>query len=115
MGWISRVKDIIDRLRESGKSEDEVKEIVMQESDKATVAVAFGMPEVLLTTQECVQQYEYFASAAGEGMRRLADEIRNAMEQAAAAFRMTHGIRQKESNNWRKMHGLPMRRKGRRR
>ncbi|WP_455618836.1 hypothetical protein [Eisenbergiella sp.] len=129
MEWIERVKGIIGRLRGNGKTEPEIEEIVQQAADKATVtqeaeqtqakvAEAYGIPCELLTSPEYEQQYAFFAKAAGEAMRRIIEKIREAgmtAEQVEAALRMMHGSRQQESNNWRKLHGLPMRRKGRKR
>lgn len=131
MEWIERVKGIIGRLRRNGKTESEIEEIVQQAADKATVtqemersqaeaevATMFRALSELLTSPEFEQQYLFFAKAAGEAMRRIIDKIREAgmtAEQVAAALRMMHGSRQQESNNWRKLHGLPMRRKGRKR
>lgn len=129
MAWIEKVKGIIGRLRRSGKTEPEIEEIVQQAADKATatqemvrtqaeVAAAFKVSNEPLALSEYEQQYMLFAKAAGEAMRRIIDKIKEAgmtAEQVAAALRMMHGSRQQESNNWRKLHGLPMRRKGRKR
>lgn len=129
MEWIEKVKGIIGRLRRNGKTEPEIEEIVQQAADKATVtqemersqaevATMFRVPSELLASPEFEQQYLFFAKAAGEAMRRIIDKIREegiTAEQVAAALRMMHGSRQQESNNWRKLHGLPMRRKGRER
>lgn len=96
MGWIEKVKDIIGGLRASGKSEKEIEDIVQQESDKATMATAIE---------------------AGEAFRVMLKSLGFAtMQMAEAAVALSRaGWRQQESNNWRKMHGLPMRRKGKRR
>lgn len=129
MEWVEKMKGIIGRLRRNGKTESEIKEIVQQAADKATVtqemvrtqaevSAAFGVPSKLLVSPEFEQQYLFFAKAAGETMQRIIDKIREAgmtAEQVAAALRMMNGSRQQESNNWRKLHGLPMRRKGRKR
>lgn len=129
MEWIEKVKGIIGRLRRNGRTEWEIEEIVQQAADKATVtqemersqaevATMFRAPSELLTSPESEQQYLFFAKAAGEAMRIIIDKIREAgmtAEQVAAAFRMMHGSRQQESNNWHKLHGLPMRRKRRKR
>lgn len=111
MEWVDKVKDIIGGLRASGKSEKEMEDIVQQASDKETVTVAeaFKIPEKLLTAQEFEQQYRTFAEAAGETMRQLIKKINEVV------IRTMHSVRQQESNNWRKMHGMPMRRKGKRR
>lgn len=118
MGWIEKIKDIIGGLRASGKNEKEIEDIVQQAADKATVAGVFRVPEKLLTAPEYEQQYQIFAKAAGEAMKRLKEKINEAgmtAGQVAATIRKMYSVRQQESNNWRKMHGLPMRRKGKRR
>lgn len=129
MEWIEKVKGIIERIRRNRKTEPEIEEIVQQAADKATVtqgmersqaevATMFRAPSELLASPEFEQQYLFFAKTAGEAIQRIIDKIREAgmtAEQVAAAFRMMHGSRQQESNNWRKLHGLPMRRKGRKR
>lgn len=129
MEWIEKVKGIIGRLRRNGKTEPEIEEIVQQAADKATVtqeagqerakvAEAYGIPSEWLASPDYAQQYVLFAKAAGEAMQRIINKIKEAgmtAVQVEAALRMMHGSRQQESNNWRKLHGLPMRRKGRRR
>lgn len=129
MEWIEKVKGIIGRMRRNGKTEPEIEEIVQQAADKATVTqemqrtqaevtTAFRVPSEPMASSEYEQQYVLFAKAAGEAMQRIINRIREAgmtAEQVAAALRMMHGSRQQESNNWRKLHGLPMRRKGRKR
>lgn len=126
MGWIERVKEVITALRASGKEENEVKEIVQQAADRATVrpklergltdvAAEFGISKEVLTTPEYEQQYETFAMMASDAIQEMFKKIREAgltAEQVETAMQMMHGSRQQESNNWRKMHGLPMRRKG---
>ena len=37
MGWIEKAKEIVKGLKESGKSEKEISEIIEVEADKATV------------------------------------------------------------------------------
>lgn len=93
MGWIEMIKDIIGGLRASGKNEKEIEDIVQQASDKATIKA--GKKEV-----------------EGKSERDAVDALYYALEVMRIASK---GQRQQESNNWRKMHGLPMRRKGKRR
>lgn len=83
MGWIEKLKDIICGLKASGKSEKEIEQIVQQAADKATVG-GYG-----IKTQDAVDAFTYAVAAQSRYKART------------------------ESNNWRKMHGLPMRRKRR--
>jgi hypothetical protein len=88
MGWIERMKSIICGLKASGKSEKEIEQIVQQAADKATVG---GGSEYGIKAQDAVDALTYAVAAQ-------------------ARYRV-----RTESNNWRKMHRLPMRRKGKRR
>lgn len=112
MGWIDRAKDIIGKLRASGRSEAEVEEIITSAADKATAAKAeltpqpvrkqwqqaeiaemFGLPESVLNTTE----YDRAMQMHMENMRI-----------AAASLNV---VARHESNNYRRMHGQPMRRR----
>lgn len=84
MGWIEKVKNIICGLKASGKSEKEIEQIVQQAADKATVG---GEPKS--KRQDAVDALTYAVVAQARYKART------------------------ESNNWRKMHRLPMRRKRR--
>lgn len=84
MGWIEKAKSIICGLKTSGKSEKEVEQIVQEAADKATVG---GEPKS--KRQDAVDALTYAVAAQARYEART------------------------ESNNWRKMHGLPMRRKRR--
>lgn len=84
MGWVEKVKSIICGLKESGKSKKEIEQIVQQAADKATVG-----GELKSKRQDAVDAFTYAVAAQERYKART------------------------ESNNWRKMHGLPMRRKRR--
>lgn len=104
MGWVEKVKGIIERLKVSGKSKGEIADIVQQAADKATVNkneerkihVACEVGEVLVIAKDTPKGTKYF-------MDEKTCEI---------LLRILHD---KKSNNWRRMHGLPMRRKRNRR
>ena len=88
------LKGIIDRFRAMGKSEKEISGIIETAADKATanpdVTKAEAFVEAVLRTGTTLQQ----AKTAILKMSSLRD-----------------AENRKNTNNWRKMHGLPMRRK----
>lgn len=105
MGWIEKVRSIIDGLRKQGKSENEVEEIIQQAAEKAAVRTV-------------EKQADGIAEAAGEAMKTMIgklNEVGMTAERMATAFQWMGRIERRQTNNWRKMHGLPMRRKGKRR
>lgn len=92
MGWIEKVKEIICGLKASGKNKKEIKQIVQQAADKATVGcddLGFAIAKSGVKARDAMDAFAY-ALTALEKYKKM-----------------------KESNNWRKMHGLPMRRKRR--
>lgn len=99
MGWIEKVKSIIERLRKSGKSEKEIETIVQQASDKATVT-------------QTVEHVGEAIRMMNEGAKQARD-VMDAFLYAAKAMSVYNA--RKNTNNWRRMHGLPMRRKVNRR
>lgn len=116
MGWIDRMKDIIGRARASGKNEEEVKAIIQQAADEATVttaiketqskvAAAFGVPEKVLRDMPYIDEWKEYE-------RQMA-AVAYASRYVGTAARITTAKR-RESNNYRKMHGLPMKRTWRR-
>lgn len=84
------LKGIIDRFRAMGKSEKEISGIIETAADKATVNPDVTFVEAVLRTGTTLQQ----AKTAILKMSSLRD-----------------AENRKNTNNWRKMHGLPMRRK----
>lgn len=96
MEWIEKVKGIIGRLRRNGKTEPEIEEIVQQAADKATVTQEMERSQAEVTT---------VFRAPGQLLTSLVYEWKWIIPSS----------RQLASNNWRKLHGLPMRRKGRKR
>lgn len=103
MGWIEKVKNIIGGLRASGKSEQEIEDIMQQAADKATV----------VTPEEVDDTVAEIAVGLARMAGTFARDAMDAMCYAMQAFQQQGGSRQ-QTNNWRKMHGLPMRRKGKR-
>lgn len=105
MGWVEKVKNIICGLKASGKSEKEIEQIVQQAADKATIKAARESDELARISVE-------LSKATGTFARDATDALIYAMQ----VIRVD-SIRQQrqQANNWRKMHGLPMRRKGKRR
>lgn len=86
MGWIEKVKGIICGLKAFGKSEKEIEQIVQQAADKATVG---GRCKEVNYEKIWIDGIPYKVAVPKRCETRT------------------------ESNNWRKMHGLPMRRKRR--
>ena len=113
MGWIDKVKTIIEKLRGTGKNEREIEEIVQQAADKATVAQAVDrIQEVQQTLNKSAEQAE---SRMAEGIERMGESAKRARDAVDAFVYAVQAMEKtnvrKETNNWRKMHGLPMRRK----
>lgn len=88
------LKGIIDRFRAMGKTENEISSIVEAAADKATVN-----PNV----------------AKNENPQKPVLQMGTTLQQAKTAILKMSSLRdaenRKNTNNWRKMHGLPMRRK----
>ena len=99
MGWIEKVKEIIAGLRGKGKNEQEIETIVQQASDKATVTQAVDR------VGEAIRMMEESATNARDVMDAFVEAVRA----------MSVYDSRKNTNNWRRMHGLPMRRKVNRR
>ena len=91
------LKGIIDRFRAMGKSEKEISGIIETAADKATVN-----PDV--TKPEKPREPEIKIETTAEAF----------VEAKTAILKMSSlrdAENRKNTNNWRKMHGLPMRRK----
>lgn len=129
MGWTDILTDMVKGLRATGKKEKEIKEIITTAADKATVNQlvqqmqervinACGIPATLATSAEGRTACERQMAAVTETARKAGTNARDAldaMSYAVNAMRAATPIKiyfSRESNNWRKMHGLPMRRKG---
>ena len=102
------LKGIIDRFRAMGKTENEISGIIKTAAEKAT-----ANPEVAKTKKPKKPEIKVETTA-----KVFIEEVLQTgvtMEQAKTAILKMSGSRnarnRKDTNNWRKMHGLPMRRK----
>lgn len=110
MEIMNAVKGIIERMRAAGKTESEISGIIADASEKATVNRA-------INTKKGYEAPEITVSASTERLKEALKAAGITMEDAAKAMR---GFRQKEragerkdTNNGRRMYGLPMKRKRR--
>lgn len=102
------IKRIIERFRASGKTENEISSIIEKAADKASVnrdalkKKEYKKPEITITTSA----EEFVEAVMRTGVT---------MEQAKTAILKMSSLRdaenRKNTNNWCKMHGMPMRRK----
>lgn len=101
MGFIEKAKNIIQRLKKAGKSQKELPEIIKRAAEKATVT----------------KEPENLKRVEGE-MTTVCESLQNALlqagisaDEAIQAFEKLQGLKKREkTNNWRKMHGIPMKR-----
>lgn len=102
------LKGIIDRFRAMGKTENEISSIVEAAADKATVNSD-------VTKNENPQKPEIKVETTAEAFAEAVLQTGVTMKQAKTAILKMSSSRnaenRKNTNNWRKMHGLPMRRK----
>lgn len=104
MGFVEKVKNVISKLRAEGKTEKEVSEIIEQAAEAATVLKKDGISGI--------------SGASGENQdsrrRKLQDALLKvgiSAKEALTAFESIYRLRRQEkSNNWRKYHGLPLKR-----
>lgn len=102
------LKGIIDRFRAMGKTENEISSIVEAAADKATVNPDVAKnenpqkPEIKIETTA-----EAFVKAVLQ-MGTTLQQVKTAIMKMCDSQRCTN---RQNTNNWRKMHGLPMRRK----
>lgn len=102
------LKDIIDRFRAMGKTENEISSIVEAAADKATVNPDVAKNE---NQQKPEIKIETTAEAFVEAVMQTgvtAEQVKTAIMKMCDSQRCTN---RQNTNNWRKMHGLPMRRK----
>ena len=104
------LKGIIDRFRELGKTEKEISGIIKEAADKAT---ANRDIENAPKSEKSKIKMEITAETFVNAVLQMGVT----MEQAKTAILKMYGSHNmknkndKNTNNWRKMHGLPMRRK----
>lgn len=111
MGWIDVLTDMVKGLRATGKSEKEIKAIVEQAADQATVnrAKRDSEPETVWKKENDYLRDMPPVDEMDEYNRQHPPV--SVVISAAGRASLEAAVR-RESNNWRKMHGLPMRRKG---
>lgn len=110
MGFIQFVKSAICRLRAAGKTEKEISGILEDAAEKSTVnreKTKDREPETALKPNNKSNYSDSLWYAIAEA-GITAEEAAKALERmrAAAAAKPRD-----ETNNWRRMHGIPMRRK----
>lgn len=102
------LKGIIDRFRAMGKTENEISGIIETAADKAT-----ANPDV--TKPEKPREPEIKIETTAEAFVEAVLQMGTTLQQAKTAILKMSSLRdagnRKNTNNWRKMHGLPMRRK----
>ena len=97
MGIMSIVKNVIEHFRKAGKTENEISGMIEQAADKE-----YKRPEIKVETSA-----EQFVEAVMQtGV--TAEQVKTAIMKMCDSQRCTN---RQNTNNWRKMHGLPMRRK----
>lgn len=108
MGIMSIVKNVIEHFRKAGKTENEISGMIEQAADRATVNKGvtekkeYKRPEIKVETSA-----EQFVEAVMQtGV--TAEQVKTAIMKMCDSQRCTN---RQNTNNWRKMHGLPMRRK----
>lgn len=108
MGIMNMLKSVIERFRASGKTEKEISSIIEEAADKATVnrdalqKKEYKRPEITVTTS---------AEEFVEAVMRTGVTIEQAKTAILKMSDLQRGKNRQNTNNWRKMHGLPMRRK----
>lgn len=101
MGFVEKVKNVISKLRAAGKTEKEVSEIIEQAAEAATVLKKTEPPE----------HPEKIKAAGGENLQDALLKVGISAKEALTAFESIYRLRRQEkSNNWRKYHGLPLKR-----
>ena len=111
MGWIDVLTDIVEGLRAKGKNEKEIKAIVEQAADKATVnrTKQDSEPETVWKKKNDYLR-DWPPINEMDEYNRQHPPVSVAISGAGRAS--LEATVHRESNNWRKMHGLPMKRKG---
>lgn len=108
MGIMSIVKNVIEHFRKAGKTENEISGMIEQAADRATVNKGvtekkeYKRPEIKVETSA-----EQFV----EAVLRMGTTLQQAKTAILKMSSLRDAENRKNTNNWRKMHGLPMRRK----
>lgn len=102
------LKGIIDRFRAMGKSEKEISGIIETAADKATANPDVMKPE---KPKKPEIKIETTAEAFIEAVLRTGTTLQQAKTAIMKMCDSQRCTNRQNTNNWRKMHGLPMRRK----
>ncbi len=102
------LKGIIDRFRAMGKTEKEISGIIETAADKATANPDVTKPE---KPKKPEIKIETTAEAFVEAVLRTGTTLQQAKTAILKMSSLRDAKNRKNTNNWRKMHGLPMRRK----
>lgn len=102
------LKGIIDRFRAMGKSEKEISGIIETAADKATVNPDVTKPE---KPREPEIEIETTAEAFVEAVLQMGTTLQQAKTAIMKMCDSKRCTNRQNTNNWRKMHGMPMRRK----
>lgn len=105
------LKGIIDRFRAMGKSEKEISGIIETAADKATANPDVTKPEKPKKPKKPEIKIETTAEAFVEAVLRTGTTLQQAKTAILKMSSLRDAENRKNTNNWRKMHGLPMRRK----
>lgn len=108
MGFVEAVREIIEKLRKTGKTKEEIFEVVKEAADKATIKAEDKGKEERAKQKSRIDGIDAMTYA----LQKAGIAVQDAMR---AIGRMNKVYCRKSTNNWRKMHGLPMRRKSGRR
>lgn len=101
MGFVEKVKNFVSKLRAAGKTEKEVQKIITQAAETATV----------LKKTESPEHPEESKAAGGESLQDALSKAGISVREALTALESIYRPRRREkSNNWRKYHGLPLKR-----
>lgn len=102
MKFVEKMKTIISKLRAEGKTEKEVSEIIKRAADAATVK-----------NPENKQIPEIRIRADTENLQNALMRVGISAKEAIQALQTLYKVGKPEhSNNWRKYHGLPLKRRG---
>ena len=108
MGIMSIVKNVIEHFRKAGKTENEISGMIEQAADRATVNKG-------VTEKKEYKRPEIKVETSAEQFVEAVMQTGTTLQQAKTAILKMSSLRdaenRKNTNNWRKMHGLPMRRK----
>lgn len=115
MGFAGFVKSAIHRFREAGKTENEIAGILEEAAEKSTVNREVLQGKEAETVFEPCQNMRDSADALIDAFKAAGITTEQVQEAFKRMREATGTAARRQTNNWRKMHGLPMRRKQNRR